>query len=335
MNQTNKTLQILIIPNDFCDNLTDYFNRYIEKSIGAISFILNMLCVLVFLKITRFQKEEIYKYLLFKSIIDSYISLRITLKSVFNCQDCELEKSFGIKIFYLVFIIYLDYAAEIISIVCELVANFNRYRFLTKSFQFLEKLSYKMTIFLMTLYALLFCIYLLFDNKITSKQKLNGTITVYSIKDNNFGSAGLAWGYAHTITRNFIFVAAILIVNIMTLRSVKGILRKKDIMLNHHELGKKSKIVKHNEKAELKLTLMVMATSGVIFVACGMNFIKWLKVFVFTTNKCYITVTYIIYWLSFSLYFFIYFYFNQSFKKFLFYMFKTKKNIKEILMSHK
>ena len=99
--------------------------------------------------------------------------------------------------------IYFDYAAEIISIVCELVANFNRYRFLTKSFQIFEKLSYKMTIFLMTLYALLFCIYLLFDNKITSKQKLNGTITVYSIKDNNFGSAGLAWGYAHTITRNF------------------------------------------------------------------------------------------------------------------------------------
>ena len=67
-----------------------------------------------------------------------------------------------------------------------------------------------------TFNQLLKFIYFVFDNKITSKQKLNGTITVYSIKDNNFGSAGLAWGYAHTITRNFIFVAAILIVNIMT-----------------------------------------------------------------------------------------------------------------------
>ena len=111
--------------NDFCSNFTLFYNIYIEKSIGVISFILNSTCMVVFIKIVRnTPKEDIYRYLLFKSIIDILISLRITFKSVIDCKKCEIEKSYSLKVFYLIFFIYIEYAAELVTMLCQILASF-------------------------------------------------------------------------------------------------------------------------------------------------------------------------------------------------------------------
>jgi hypothetical protein len=77
--------------NPDCESLTDVYNNYVEKSIGIFGFITNVCCILVFIKIIRLQKSEIYKYLLYISILDAYICLRITFKSILNFQDCIVE----------------------------------------------------------------------------------------------------------------------------------------------------------------------------------------------------------------------------------------------------
>ena len=323
MSQKNITnITNIVKHSDFCNDLTSVYNAYIEKFIGSFAFFLNLICIAVFVQIIRTQKEEVYKYLLFKSIVDTFISLRITLKSILDCTDCELEKSYGLKLFYLIVFIYFDYAAELISMLCEIVANFNRYRLLTQYFKIFDKITYRIPLCAITLYSFLFYIYLFFDYKISSRTKNNETI--YTMTDTGLGAASIYVGYMHSVSRNVICVAFIFVLNILTLRSVKIALKKKKRMLNDKNADKKSKMMSKTEQAELRLTLMVLATSAVIFIAYGMSFIKWLKIGVIYTNKCYITITYIIYWLSFSLYFFIYFYFNLSFKRILCFIGKTK-----------
>jgi len=300
------------IKSVFCESLTDVYNNYIEKSIGIFGFITNLCCILVFIKIVRLQKSDIYKYLLYKSILDAYICLRITFKSILNCQDCIVEHFFTLKVIYLVFFIYIFYAVEFISIYCQIVSCFNRYRVVTFHFKILEKITYKIVLASITCYSLLFYIYQLFDNKIVLSQKMNSTKDMFSITNSNLGEASFVFGYIHTFMKDFVGLISILVLNILTLYSVRHSLSKKKLIVSIKRSNK------DNEKAELRLTVMVMATSVILFIAYGLSIIKWLKIPVLQTNKCFITLAYIIYWLSFTVNFFFYYYFNLNFKQIAF-----------------
>jgi len=307
--------------NDFCSNFTVVYNIYIEKSIGAISFILNSICMIIFIKIVRnTPKEDIYKYLLFKSIIDILISLRITFKSVVDCKKCEFEKSYSVKVFYLIFFIYIEYAAELVTILCQILASFNRYRVISQAFKFFDKFSFKIAIVAITEFCLLFYVYLFFEYKIIEKTDQNATTTAYIIQDGYLGTTGIGLGYVHSIIRNAVCVLIVFILNILTLYSVIKALRKKKYLVKETNKLKNKKTLTKAEKVELKLTLMIMVTSLVMFIAYGMSFIKWLKIENVSTNKCFITFNYMIYWLSFVLYFFIYLYFNLKFQKIVFFL---------------
>ena len=317
MNQTNESK----LDSDRCIALTNIYNDYVEKSIGALAFALNTLCALVFLKIIRFQGEDVYKYLLSKSIFDSYMSLRISLKSVFNCQDCVVEHIYGLKVFYLIFFMHIYYSAEIISALLDMAANFNRYRFLANRFKIFNKISFTIVILSITFFTFLFQIYIYFDSKIISKTKNNGTETVYSIKSGNLLSS-IILDSIKIMLRDVFSPAFIIILNALTLLTVKKAVEKKKLMLQ----GKTSKLMKKAEMAEFRLTLMVVTLSFVILFAHVIDIVILLaKNETIVSNKCIITVTYFLYLLSFLFYFFIYLFFNLSFKKYLFALFGRKK----------
>ena len=308
----------LIKNEDFCTELTNAYNAYIEKSIGAISFILNIICIFVFRKIVRVQNEEVYRYLLVKSIADTYTSLRTILKSVLNCQDCVVEHVYAMKIVYLVFFLYIDYSTEFLSILIQMAAIFNRYRFLTQRFKWFDKISYKIVILIVTMLSFLFHIYVLFDNRITSKTRNNTTDTIYSIKGGHLGQTGLILNYIQVTIRDIIFVVIILILNVLTLRWIKVVMKKKKCMQRVNISVNSRKILNKSEKAEHRLTLMVVATSINILTAYGISLFNVLaKTETISPNKCFISISYFHYWFSFSFYFFIYFYFNLSFKRYL------------------
>ena len=174
----------------------------------------------------------------------------------------------------------------------------------------------------MTVYSFVFYIYLLFDNTIIAKTKNN--VTAYSFNSASLGTLSTYIGYVHSVSRNVVCVVFIIVLDVLTLRSVKIAMKRKLLVLKDKKSEKKSKVVSKSEKAELRITLMVVATSVVIFMAYGMSFIKWLQISAISTNNCYITATYIIYWMSFSLYFFIYFHFNLSFRQYVLFMFKNE-----------
>ena len=312
---------------DTCTKFTAIYNDYIEKTIASISLLLNTLCLIAFAQIVRCTKQDIYKYLLYKSFIDILISLRFTLKSVFNCTDCQLETSYAIKVFYIIFFIYVDYALELLTMLCEVVACFNRYRFVTKTWEFFEKFSYKFVLLTITIFSFLFYVYLFFDRQINSitKSKNETIVTYFSIQQNSLGTTTIVLGYVHSVMRNVLCVAFIFIVNVLTLCSVKRVLDKKKLLVNVTSGVKNAKILSKAERAELRLTFMVLLTNLVIVVAYGMSFVKWLNIKAVDQSKCFVTINYIIYLMSFVLNFFIYYYFNLSFKKFLKFSTKSRK----------
>ena len=130
-----------------------------------------------------------------------------------------------------------------------------------------------------------------------SKSKRNGTEIIYSIKENNMGLAGVVLNYSHNIFKNVFCIVFISIVSILTLVSVKSALKKKKIILK----DKNSKMLSKTEKTELRLTLMVVTNSLLLFISYGMSFVKWLNIDFISTNKCSVALNYILHWLPFSL----------------------------------
>jgi hypothetical protein len=309
--------------SDSCTIFTDIYNAYIEKGISSISLILNILCSMAFMQIIRCNSsankngQDIFKYLFYKSLMDICISLRFALKSIFNCKDCSLEKIYAIKVFYLIFLIYVDTACELLTMLCQVMACFNRYRFVTNKWNILDKLiSYKLVLASITLFSLLFYIYLFFDRQIITKIRVdqNETLTLYLIQEESLGIGSQILNYAHSLTRNVFCVVFIFVFNVLTFCSVKKSLDKKKLMFKSSTSSSSQKLLSKSEKAELRLTLMVISTNLVILVTYGMSFIRWMKIKEIDQITCFATCNYIIYQMSFSLNFFIYFYFNKSFK---------------------
>jgi len=308
--------------SDTCTEFTDIYNAYIEKVISSISLVLNILCSIAFMQIIRCNHstnnkngQDIFKYLFYKSLMDIYISLRFALKSVFNCKDCSLEKIYAIKVFYLIFFIYVEYACELATMLCQVVACFNRYRFVTNKWHIFDKrISYKLVLASITLYSLLFYVYLFFDRQIITKIRVdqNETISMYLIQEESLGIGSQILNYAHSLSRNVFCVVFIFVFNVLTFYSVKKSLDKKKLMIKSNTSSQK--LMSKSEKAELRLTLMVISTNLVILVTHGLSFIRWMKIKEIDQSKCFATCNYIIYVMSFNLNFFIYFYFNKNFK---------------------
>ena len=318
---------------DTCLQFTNIYNDFIERILSSISLVCNCLCLIAFVQIVRCNNtQDIYKYLLYKSFIDIFISVRFAFKSFFNCTNCLFETSYALKVFYLIFFIYVDYALELLTLLCEVVACFNRYRFVTKTLSIFDKFSYKLVLVSMTIYSFLFYVYLFFDRQIIPQMPFqNETIVFYLINENSLGTTSYFLGYIHSVIRNLICVTFIVILNVLTLYSVKKALDKKKQLVNNVAKSTSGKILSKSERAELRLTLMVISTNLVIVVAYGMSFIKWMKIKEVDADKCFSTSNYIVYLMSFVLNFFIYFYFNLSFKKFLICSTHARKEAKHAL----
>jgi hypothetical protein len=58
--------------------------------IGAIDFILNLICFIVFLRF----KEKIFFYLAIKSLAESLYLLNGAISPNLTCEDCKLENTY-------------------------------------------------------------------------------------------------------------------------------------------------------------------------------------------------------------------------------------------------
>lgn len=298
-------------PNSFCNILSDIYFIYIELLIGIIGTLLNLFCIIIFFKLVRSinTNDNLLKYLFIKSIIDTFLSLLIITLNVIEKVYHE-ETSFVYQVFSMLFFSYIPLVCELVSMLLEVASILNRYGALKNSLRsYSAKIGFKTKISLMFAYSSAFYAYKLFDEKIISETIINKNQTqiTYTIQKNNLGNVAIILGYIHSSVRDGLCVLLILALNVLSFVELRKIMKnKKNIQLN-----KKEKTL----KAELRLTMMIIATTSATFFGHILMFIRYMRVTFLNSNACFIVFSEFTFWSCNAFNFILYFYFNLNFKK--------------------
>ena len=250
----------------WCLNFYNFYQLYLELSFAVISIFLNTACVAVFVSIIRDLKndDDLFKYLLFKSVADTYVSMAHVLGFFFSGSYTNVlgvDKFYVFLLFYLIFGYYFSFSLQLISVFSDIVASFNRYRTSINKFKIWNKLSYKLVILTMCVYSFAFYIYKLVSLDIVIDSG-NSSIVKYAITPNKLDKT---MGYIHSIVRDGICVLIIILLNVLTALVIKSLLAKKK-----HLTTKKSMRLKI---ANIRLSLMVFTVSILASIGHGLTLI--------------------------------------------------------------
>jgi hypothetical protein len=157
MNSTNSTKK-----RDFyCFNyfINDLISIYISEIIYVLGFLLNLICTIVFIKITtkshqitpslsqplssqpslpprlQMNGKKMYNYFLLKSILDSSMFFLAIFEIFYNCNECRL--GYGIQFYNKYYNHYLSSCMKVLSNSFEILATLDCYVSITKRFNFL------------------------------------------------------------------------------------------------------------------------------------------------------------------------------------------------------
>jgi hypothetical protein len=316
-------------PVDICFEVYKIYNFYIERVVFCAGFVLNILNSVVFYMLIRTEKNfkcDMFKYLFLKSIFDAYYLLRGILLFIYDCNKCWAKSNFYTILFFWVFVFYLGQVVCLLSMLCEIGASFNRYRHVSQHFQFMSKMPLKVVLLIFLVYSLVFYVYKFLERDLVATTVKNSTRVEYRLRYNSFGSSNLILNieFAHSIFRDCICVLIILVINIMTLLDMKKSLgKKKRLTFNTHaplrnnRAQLKLSTVYRASQAENKITFMVLTTGVLACLGHGLIFVYNLPWLALQMSTCFYSFTNFVYFMSFGANFFIYYFFNKSFRRVL------------------
>ena len=333
----------LVNDASFCNTMKNINENYLQLINGIFGACVNLICTVVFTKMIqdKSMKEGVFKYLLFKSMVDTYISLRFSLGRLIKCQYCELDDYYFVKLFYWIFCIYIGFSVQLISILCDIASSFNRYRLLTMRFKVFNRISFKLAIGLICTYSFSFYAYKIVGFTIVeySRTENNLTRSIYilnssaRIPSNLSNQTSEILGYIHSFVRDGLCVFVLLVLNILTLVEIRRAMHKKKNLIRQNSSasavksggGVRNTVIKAH-KAQLRLTMMVFTMSSVALISHGLIFIEYFKILsrFMRNNKCMNVVNLMSYELQYSVNFFLYLCFNLNFRKVFFNFFRIK-----------
>ena len=298
--------------SSFCQTIFYITEDYISPSLGFVGTILNMLSFVIYVMIlrstTQNHKDHLFKYLLVKSIADTYVSVYVFLNAITK-KISSINEKYGYRIFELIVFDYLVFVFELISMLLEVASIFNRFKIFTKTFKLFDKINFKIVIILMFMYSFGFYIHVFFNHLIVKNFKLdksNITIFFYSVNQKGLGELDTIFGYIHSSVRDVLCVFLILILNIILMIKMRNFIKHKKAIV-----GNQAK----SEQVELKLTSMVIGTTSMTFFGHILTFIEYLKIENITSNECFKAFSDLAFWICNAFNFVLYFYFNLYFRK--------------------
>ena len=310
---------------DICKEFYTFYAKNLFLSVNLLGFTLNILCIIAFCHSNqlRHNKSNIFKYLLIKSISDAFILSRNIVFKLFgnhfilflNIQSCIIT---------IIYEYYVGRVALLLSMMCEVATNFDRFRTIANRFLFLNKISFWIKFNFIILYCLLYYSYVFFQDQcfeITANTTLSYNITstinydiilVNSFKESRIGQF---LRFFHSFFRDCFLIVLIVILNISTLVFMRNSFQRKRTMSltqtnNKKPRNKNAKL----EKAEKNLTLMVFSSSLVNIIGHFVQFLWFLPIYQLKSSECLNEIGTILLYLSYSINFFVYYSFNKHFK---------------------
>jgi len=174
---------------------------------------------------------DLFKYYFTKSIVDSLmLSFNVIISGLkMWCDPCHKTPIF----IYIDLIIrlYVSFILFILSIYLELVATFNIYRKLVQYFKLLNRIPVYFKIIVPAIIFSTFYIYKFFERQVTEEVVFNGSVneTIYQLTFTDFRwtSLGKTFRMVNSLTRDAVFVALIIIVDILIAFKMREIISKR------------------------------------------------------------------------------------------------------------
>ena len=300
------------------------YQNYLKQIIGSVAACLNITSAVVFVKIIRSSSSspskntqtELFKYLLLKSMCDTYISVRTTFRNAIVCKNCDLEKIYAFKWITVIFFDYIQYAVNLLSTLITIASGFNMVRSIEKQLSFFNRIPLSLVVCLMAVSSFGFYIYKLFDFSINAKYAKNSTEFVYELKYGKLKEVSDTLDRGQSIFVDGVCQMVVIVLNVLTTIKVMSVLRrKKKLTLSKNLIGQPVVQQKQSAaagKAQLRLVFMIMTTSTVAFVCSGINLVKFLNIL--PRSDCFINWSDLIYWAQYDFKFFVYYFFNLNFQ---------------------
>lgn len=319
---SNVTLQ-----NDVCDSMYKVYHIYIDKLLNSIGLAFNVLNILVFVKLlaSKNVKSDMFKYLMIKSIFDAYYNFRNLIFIIYDCIDCSINENQFFLIFLWIFVIYFGYVVQLLSICCEIGATFDRYQHISNKLKMFKRTSYKFNLSIAFLFSLIFYLNKIFERTLTTRHNgSNSTTKEHILIFNSLGSSEVALkvDFVQSFVKNGVCVLIILVLNVLSLISIKKSMGNKRRMINRCNNKSENLTLKMNKsiarnrvvKTELNVTIMVLTTGVLTVIGHGFMFVYNLPFMIQYANFCLYSITNFLFYLSITFNFVIYFIFYKNFR---------------------
>jgi hypothetical protein len=300
--------------------------RYSNYLILPFGLILNSISIPIFRLIIKNeplnQKNNLFKYLLMKSICDSVYSIVIFGNLIYQKHDGSVDTSLVLQIYYVFIGSYLVVIVTTLSSYFEVLATFDCFLMISNVFKSFKTFSFfKMSSIGIIIAAFIFHIPTIFYYNLNS-------FTVIDINNDSDVSIHKAYNLTfsfkniliiHTqlsfISRDLIPLISLFFLNIFILIKMNKVTKQKmKMMKNRSELNS----ITNALIAQRKKVNMIFFTSLIYLFHLPFAY-KVLKQI--NERKCFSLISIISYRLSFSINFFSYFLFNNNFRKYFYQLF--------------
>ena len=308
-----------------CTNFKQITDSFILSGIAFFGILLNILCVIIFSnsKLCKKSKENaIFKFLLVKSICDILVLLECLTKLFVQCKACSFAKTYFICLLSLLTEDYFKQVFRMLSILCQTFsALLVLFRLKSISFGLMQSHTIQLLMILFLVFIVMFFyIYEFFEEEITEISVNSG---IYELVKTDFRYSRLNFYITLTqgIFRDLICVFIIFVINVFVLIEFNRIIKRKRILVSlnsnnssrHFTLKEnRENSARQNEKKQKLIIKMVFVSSIQTSFGHIPLFFKYFSVF--KENKCFVQMSKLLYVLSVSTNFFIYYFFNNVFK---------------------
>ena len=300
---------------NFCNGYFKYISNFILTFIGIFGYVLNILSSFIFFKIIRDIKaktknEDLFKYLFIKSLSNTYLCTINTFEPFKTFIFANVITTFAFQVIYQIFFNYFIYVFELFSTLTEVASIMNRYRKLINKYTFFDKISIVIFVILMLIYCCGFYVYKFIDDRVESVD--NSTETIYILNEKVLGETSVILGYIHSSIRDGVCTVLMIIFNYLTLKEIKkfNVNKKKLVKANTF----RNNGIEKGEKAEKRLTLMVLISTSMCLFCNGIVFIKYVSPEPIHSNECLGNLADLFFWTPNTIHFFLYYNFNVSFR---------------------
>jgi hypothetical protein len=334
MNNTVVTTRYLIndILESFHSNLYFIVNKYIIVVLAFISFITNMICCLIFVKmlktINRRDTNQMFKYLLIKSVCDMLPGVFNLLLPLYSCDNgCFIQYTYFIQIWYIWFHNYLSHVFYMASGFLDIAASFDCAISIEGKFKWCqERVSFIIINSFIFITCICFYSFQIFSETIIEYSSFsNITETVHYTYSSSqlfkYRKIYLKFLMAERFLRDFIVLIILVIINLFILNKMIQIRKRKSQL----QTTRTSNVIEaeraENRKIKMIAFLCIIFICGhfpfVIYDIFGKSGVRW---------QIFELFSQILFHFSFPTPIIVYFLFNEKFKLFFFNLNPFKSN---------